>query len=205
MLRTTATDAKPSGALRQVVDGDRVIVVTVDDKGKENTVLIPIPAQAGYSVAHNEAVFLQDMKPYRIPGFEHGTYRAFEVSGDSMEPTINHRDIVVASFVDKWSLLKPDEIYVVVTSENVLLKRIPHRIVDMNKPVQLLSDNPHRRPYSVDAVDITELWMVRGYVSTYIPTRPDITSERLWEVIELLGHDRMEVRRYLEEHNTDAG
>ena len=48
MLQAGATDAaKPALAQHQVVRGDKV-VVTVDDKGIENTVLVPIPAQAGY-------------------------------------------------------------------------------------------------------------------------------------------------------------
>ena len=52
-----------------------VIQATVDDKGNENMMLVPIPAQAGYSLAHNEAVNLQQFGTCKIPGFERGDVR----------------------------------------------------------------------------------------------------------------------------------
>jgi Peptidase S24-like len=185
-----------------VVNGGKVLAITVDKDGNDNLELVPIHAQAGYAVQHNEAVFVQDLPRFRVPGFEHGKYRAFEVAGDSMEPTLNHRDIVICSYVDNWRLLVPDDMYVVVTTEAVMLKRIRLRITDLDSEVLLHSDNPHRRPYPLDAADITELWRVRGYLSTYLPTAPDVTVERLWEVIEALGFDKGEVRRHLDENAT---
>ena len=200
MLRAGATDAaKPVLAQYQVVRGDKV-VVTVDDKGIENTVLVPIPAQAGYSVSHNEATYLQQFGTYKIPGFERGEFRAFEVAGDSMAPTINHRDVVVASRVEELRLLEPGELYVVVTAESVMLKRIRNRLRANDQEVMLYSDNPHRLPYGMETRDVQELWRVRGCVSSYIPSAPDLTVERLWEVIEQLGFDRSEVRRRLMEN-----
>ncbi|RTQ45453.1 LexA family transcriptional regulator [Hymenobacter gummosus] len=215
MFGGKATDEAPSSAKRgaeetkagqrALANGLRVLAVTVDKVGNDNTILIPARAQAGYTRSYNEAAYLEQMRPYQIPGFEHGSYRAFEVNGDSMEPTINHRDIVVCSYVDRWDLLKPGEIYVVVTHENILLKRIPRRITDRKGMVDLLSDNTTVKPYDLPAADIVELWMVLGYISTYIPSRPNVTVERLWEVIELLGHDRGEVKRYLQENAAGVG
>ena len=200
MLRADATDAaKPALTQHQVVRGDKV-VVTVDDKGIENTVLVPIPAQAEYSLAHNEAVYMQQFGTYKIPGFERGEFRAFEVAGDSMAPTINHRDVVVASRVEELRLLEPGEVYVVVTAESVMLKRIKNRLRANDPEVMLYSDNPHRLPYGMETRDVQELWRVRGCVSSYIPSAPDLTVERLWEVIEQLGFDRSEVRRRLMEN-----
>lgn len=178
----------------------RVLAITVDADGEENTSFVPVPAQAGYTRQHNEAVYLEQLRHYRIPGFEQGTFRAFEVSGDSMEPTFNHRDIVVASYVDNWRLLEPGDVYVVVTAESVMLKRIRARITAADAEVLLYSDNPHRKPYGLDSGDITQLWRVRGYVSSYVPSAPDVTVERLWEVIEALGFDKGEVRRHLDEN-----
>ena len=200
MVRGEADTPTRTATLQQVVRGDKVVVVTVDDKGKENTVLVPIPAQAGYSMSHNEAVYLQQFGTYKIPGFERGEFRAFEVAGDSMAPTINHRDVVVASRVEELRLLEPGEVYVVVTAESVMLKRIKNRLRANDDEVLLHSDNPHRLPYGMETRDIQELWRVRGYVSSYIPSAPDITVERLWEVIEQLGFDRGEVRRHLIEN-----
>ena len=187
-----------------VVNSGKVLAITVDKDGNDNLELVPIHAQAGYAVQHNEAVFVQDLPRYRVPGFEHGKFRAFEVAGDSMEPTLNHRDIVVCSYVDNWRLLVPGDIYVVVTLESVMLKRIRRRITDLNGEVMLYSDNYHREPYPMDVPDITELWQVRGYISSYLPSAPDVTAERLWEVIDVLGLDRGEVRRHLDESGPNS-
>ncbi|UOQ80985.1 helix-turn-helix transcriptional regulator [Hymenobacter sp. 5414T-23] len=194
---SNVTDSAPL-TVQQQVRSDKAILVTVDERGKENTVFVPIPAQAGYTVQHNEAVYFQQLDNYRLPGFERGEYRAFEVAGDSMEPTINHRDVVVCSRVEELRLLEPGEVYVVVTSESVMLKRIKSRLRVADLEVTLYSDNPHRQPFGVETRDILELWRVRGYVSSYIPSAPDVTVERLWEVIEALGFDKGEVRRHLE-------
>jgi repressor LexA len=203
--KTTPKLAGPTKQTAPAINNDKVLTITVDRDGRDNTELVPVQAQAGYGVQHNEAVYLRDLPKYRIPGFEHGNYRAFEVAGDSMEPTLNHRDIVVASYVDNWRLLEPGDVYVVVTAESVMLKRIRERIITGDMTVMLYSDNPHRKPYPMDVADIAQLWRVRGYISTYLPSAPDITVERLWEVIEALGFDKGEVRRHLEENpSTDS-
>jgi len=178
----------------------RVLAVTVGLDGEENIEFVPIRAHAGYTRQHNEPVFHEQLSHYRVPGFESGTFRAFEVAGDSMEPTINHSDIVVASFVDNWRLLEPNYLYVVVTSESVMLKRLRARITDEDQEVLLYSDNYYHKPYALEASEISQLWRVRGYISTYLPSAPDVTIERLWEVIDTVGLDRGEVRRHLEEN-----
>ena len=188
-------------------DSLKVLTVTVDKDGDENTVLFPREAQAGYPTRMNDDVYLQDMKPYHIPGFEGGSYRAFEVDGLSMHPTFNNRDIVVCSYVDRWHLLKPWECYVVVTQENLLLKRIGEVITDRRGTVELYSDNPGYDAYRLPVSDLVQLWHVRGYLSTAVPTRPDNRGallERLQEVIESLGHDYHEVRRFLDEGSQGA-
>lgn len=203
------SEVRPAAALRakpalsqSVVNNGGVLVVTVDKDGVDNVELVPVAAQAGYTLQHNEAVFVQDLPRYRLPHFEQGKFRAFEVAGDSMTPTLNHNDVVVCSLVDNWRLLVPDDMYVVVTAEAVMLKRIRLRITDLDAEVILHSDNPHRRPYPLDVKDIMELWRVRGYLSTFLPSAPDVTAERLWDVIEALGYDKNEVRRHLDEDAT---
>lgn len=202
LIEVTLPNPTPPAQPKPAQLGGRVITITVDKDGNENTSLVTVPAQAGYAQQHNEAVFLRQLRHYRIPGFESGTYRAFEVAGDSMEPTLNHRDIVVGSIVEELRLLEPGEVYVVVTPESVMLKRIKDRVRASDTEVLLHSDNPHRKPFGLETRDIMQLWRVRGYVSSYLPSAPDISIERLWEVIDQLGLDRGEVRRHLAEDAT---
>ena len=189
--------APPPAAPYRGVSGGQVLAVTVDHVGKPNTVMVSVAAQAGYSRAYNQEQFLQEMKPYHVPGFS-GKSRAFEVAGDSMYPTYKHHDIVICTHVDRWDLLKPDESYVLVTAENVLLKRLVAPITDRDGTIELHSDNVGQyRVHTMPVADLLELWMVRGFVSTSAPGRPDSASERLREVIEELGHNYHEVMRFL--------
>ncbi|WP_226163730.1 S24 family peptidase [Hymenobacter terricola] len=200
----TATRVLGAGPGHAVHGFGRVLAVTVDAAGDENITSVPVMAQAGYTRQHNEPVFLRQLQQFRLPGFSNATYRAFEVEGDSMLPLINHGDFVICSVVERWDLLQPGRMYVVVTSESVMLKRLRARITDVDRMVTLYSDNVSVLPYELPAADITELWMVRGYLSTYIPSTPDVTAERLWQVFDLLGLDRGEVRRHLEENGPNS-
>jgi phage repressor protein C with HTH and peptisase S24 domain len=205
MLRSeagaSAADAPPAKAAtvpQRAVSSGQVLMITVDRTGKENTLLVPMTAQAGYRHSYNEEAYLKDMVPYHLPGFGDGTMRAFEVSGDSMAPTYRHRDIVVCSYVDRWDLLRPDESYVLVTSENVLLKRLVAPITDRRGVVELHSDNSGQYGvYQLPVADLLELWMVRGFVSNNAPGRPDNANDRLRQVIEEMGHNYHEVLRFL--------
>lgn len=179
------------------ISSGQVLTVTVDRMGKENTIYVPVPAQTGYTHSFNQEQFMSDLEPYHLPGFL-GNNRAFEVAGDSMYPTYKHHDIVVCSFVDRWDQLQPDESYVLVTSENVLLKRLTAPITDRRGTIELHSDNTgqygvHTMPVS----DLLELWMVRGFISTNAPGRPDSALLQLRETIEKMGHSYQEVMRFL--------
>ena len=188
---------KSAAVAQRGLGSGQVVLVTVDRMGKENTAMVTAQAQAGYARAHNESGGLQDMKAYHVPGFE-GSYRAFEVAGDSMHPTYKHHDIVICSLVDRWDLLRPEESYVLVTAENVLLKRLVAPITDRRGTIELHSDNTGQYGvHTMPVADLLELWMVRGYVSTKAPGRPDSAGERLREAVEELGHNYHEVLRFL--------
>ncbi|WP_231501287.1 S24 family peptidase [Hymenobacter swuensis] len=173
MLRggTTAAAPQPQAA--------PVVMDTMNERGEQNTLFVPIPAQAGYTMHHHEAAYYKQLDAYRLPGFEHGEFQAFEVSGDSMAPTINHRDVVVCSRMAELRLLEPGEVYIVATAASVMLKRIRTRVRATDTEVTLFSDNANRPPYEMETRDVRELWRVQGYVSGCIPSAPDVTVEQL--------------------------
>jgi len=64
--------------------------------------------------------------------------------------------------------------------------------------VELHSDNSAQYGvYQLPVEDLLELWMVRGFISTNAPGRPDSAGERLREAIEEMGHNYHEVMRFL--------
>ena len=193
MLRGAATTRLDAPQQLQPATGHpQVLTAAIDNTRKENTLLVPLTTQARYAACCNEATYLQDVKRYYLPGFEGGAYRAFEVEGGSMSPTFGSSDIVVCSLVDRWDLLKPRECYVVVTTENLLLKRINVVITDQSSTFELHSDNPGYEPYRLPVADLKELWLVRGYLSRIVPARPvnlEASTERLQELVDRLGRD----------------
>ncbi len=164
----------------------RSVTVTVDKNGKDTILMVPIKAQAGYRSRYFDLEYEKELFSFTLPNFNSGTYRAFEVEGDSMQPTIRHADYVICSFVENWKYFKPGYVYVVVTHESVNVKRIPQRLNQDNE-FTLHSDNTSYPPFILPAEEIREVWWVRGILTTQIPANSNEVQDRLIETIEILG------------------
>lgn len=197
VVDVVVTDTARPQALHAVTSG-RVLAITVDRTGNENILHIPARAQAGYANSHDEPAYLGDLTPYSLPLFTTGTYRSFEVEGDSMKGTFGHRDIVIGQFVDRWDMLQPGHCYVVVLHDNVLVKRLPRAIKSRRDTVELVSDNRAYPVHEVHASDIVELWHVRGCLTTNIPASTREVQERMLEILEALGVEQQQTRGILE-------
>ncbi|MFN8923819.1 MAG: XRE family transcriptional regulator, partial [Sphingobacteriia bacterium] len=83
-----------------------ILAVTVDAQSEPNIVLVPVKAQAGYVANRLEPTYLQELPAFSLPmdRFRQGTYRGFEVAGDSMEPGLFQGDLLICSYVEelKW-------------------------------------------------------------------------------------------------------
>jgi hypothetical protein len=85
-------------------DGLRIrnLTVMTDQNSDERIIHVPYPAQAGYGKLLDDRVFMQELPSYQLPDpqFRSGTYRSFEISGSSMEPTFKTNDIVIAAYIE---------------------------------------------------------------------------------------------------------
>lgn len=137
--------------------GLRILTVTVDDKKKENIEFVPIKAKAGYLAGHSDPQFMVSLKKFSFPLPTIGTFRAFEIEGDSMPP---HKDgsIVIGKYVDSWNEIKNLNTYIVLTKdEGIVYKRIINKIREKGHLV-LMSDNPIYKPYTQKTENILEVW-----------------------------------------------
>ncbi len=126
--------------------------------GRQNIVLVPDRALAGYALQHQEADFLDALQHFSIPNME-GHLIAFEISGDSMMPTITNRDIVVCENVERGVPLIDNQVYVVVT-DVVVAKRIQQ--VKEEKRLRLISDNDLvYKPYEIELEEIRQILKVK--------------------------------------------
>ena len=88
----------------------------------------------------------------------------FPVHGNSMMPTIDNGDIVGVRKLDSARLIRPNDIYVIVTREGErVVKRI--KSVNGNDPnLTLYSDNPSYEPYPVEKEMIVSVCKVTTIV-----------------------------------------
>lgn len=159
----------------------RVLSITVDTDERENIELVPVKASAGYLNGYADPEFIMELPRLHLPlpAYSQGTFRAFELKGDSMLP-LQPGTIVIAEFVEDWKNIKPGETYVIVSSsEGVVYKRIAYKFKE-DKGLKLLSDNKSYDPYWIKTEEIMEVWKAKSYISSEFPTpNPEPTMESL--------------------------
>ena len=136
--------------------------------GKANITLVPNRAMAGYALEHQDEGFLSDLPKFSIPDME-GNLIAFEISGDSMYPTVTNGDIVICEPLERGDPLRDNNVYVVVT-DVVVAKRIQQIRGEDNAQTQLrlISDNSAvYKPYEVDLEDIRQILRVKCRLTSY--------------------------------------
>lgn len=136
-------------------------VITIDTTGEENIVYVPVRARAGYLQGYGDPEFIEKLPQFKLPGLNNGTYRMFEVEGNSMFNTLGDRDRVIARY-STVSELRDERVYVLVTvNEGIIIKRILNRLNEGK--IICKSDNNHRGEYPpiiLDAMEIKEAWYV---------------------------------------------
>ena len=167
--------AKPKGDPANI----RVLSISVDSDNRENIELVPVKASAGYLNGYSDPEFIGELPKFHLPMFREGTYRAFEIKGDSMLP-LQSGTIVVGEYLSSWSDLKPGDTYIVLSKgDGIVYKRIVNKFKE-NKMLKLISDNPAYEPYSIPAEDVLEIWKAKAFISTDFPEpAPQPTLETL--------------------------
>ncbi|TLV01591.1 LexA family transcriptional regulator [Dyadobacter luticola] len=137
-------------------------VVTVDNAGKENIVLVNAKAAAGYPNNIGDAQWFESLPAFSIPlpEFRNATFRGFQVDGDSMQPALHSGEWIVGKALDDWDNLSSKQMYVVVTVDSILVKKI-QKEAD-SQFINLISLNPEYMPIRVDRNDIREIWLVNS-------------------------------------------
>lgn len=159
----------------------RVLSISVDQNDNENIELVPVKASAGYLNGFSDPQYVKDLPKFQLPlpALRQGTFRAFEIMGDSMLP-IQPGSIIIGEYMDNWNDVKTGETYIIISkNEGVVYKRAGNRFKE-NKELKLISDNTIYDPYSVAADDILEIWKAKAYIST---TLPEPTAEPTIETL----------------------
>ncbi|TZF83629.1 helix-turn-helix domain-containing protein [Pedobacter sp. BS3] len=157
----------------------RILSVTVDRDERENIELVPVKASAGYLNGYADPEYISELPKFHLPMFKQGTYRAFEIKGDSMLP-LQSGTIIIGEYLENWNDIKIGDTYVIISkTEGIVYKRAGSKLKG-NKSLKLVSDNTVYGPYSIPAEDVLEIWKSKAYISTSFPEpSPEPTMESL--------------------------
>lgn len=176
----------------------KVLAVTVDNADEEFIELVPTKAAAGYTNGYSDPEFLTDLPRFHLPVLpKGGTYRAFEISGDSMLPIVSG-SIVVGKYVEQLSHISNGKTYILVTkSEGVVYKRVFNYLEEKGK-FYLVSDNKSYSAYEIDPEEITEVWESRAYISVEFPdpnSSSELSIDQLASMIGNLRNDMEQLKK----------
>jgi transcriptional regulator with XRE-family HTH domain len=167
----------------------RVLSIAVDAKDREHIMLVGEKARAGYTAGYADPEFVADLPRLQLPFLPAGTYRAFEIAGDSMLP-VQPGSIVVGEYVTDWSDLEDGQTYILLTaSDGVVYKRVFNQIPEKGNLV-LQSDNPAYPPYDLPAGELLEAWEAKLSIGR-ISRKPD---ERVDDMMQMLSKLQKDVR-----------
>ena len=154
----------------------KILTIAADDSDRENITMVGQKASAGYLNGFADPEYMESLPQFHIPTLSrNATYRAFELSGDSMLPLVSGT-IIIGSYVEQLKDIKSGKTYVLVTtSEGVVYKRV-FNYLEENGKLFLVSDNEHYKPYEVKAEDVVEIWEAKAFISTDFPNPKDKTK-----------------------------
>ena len=136
--------------------------------GRANIQLVTHKALAGNLMASQE---YQDevLSSFSVPGLEGSNLFAIEIEGNSMFPTITNGDVVVCEQLERGESLKANSVYVIVTKDGVVAKRIQQNKENNNlTSLSLISDNSGTyKPYDVDIDEVVKILKVKCRLTNF--------------------------------------
>jgi len=163
--------------------GKEVLVVSIDSNKRDNIELVPQKAAAGYMNGYADADYVKELPKFNLPNLSTGTYRAFEISGDSMLPILPGT-IIVGEYVENLADIKNGKTYILVTNrEGIVYKRVFNYLSENGK-LFLVSDNRQYTPFQIDGEEVLEAWSAKAYISVQFP---DVESQKDMSIENLAG------------------
>ncbi len=147
---------------RLVGDNFRVLAVSVDASDRQLVEFVPERAEAGYVESFSNPEFIQELQKIQIPGIPEGTYRAFEINGESMLP-IESGSIVVGRYIERLQDIKPGNTYVIITVDGIVYKRLRNSVGE--NYFIAVSDNSTFAPFEIQFQDIKEIWQYYCHIA----------------------------------------
>lgn len=177
--------------------GLRVLTTLVDRDNKELITLIPVKASAGYLKGYSDPDFMETLPRFGLPVPELGnerSYRAFQITGDSMLPVLPD-SYIICEYVRDWHEIKDGKTYVLITQDDgVVYKRLFSK--DENTLI-MKSDNPEYAPYTISVDIVSEVWKALGYISFSLPEPDEMSLGKLTALVYKMQNEMDELKKGL--------
>lgn len=160
----------------------RVLAITVDSQNNNNIELVSTKAEAGYLDSYSNPEYIKDLPKISFPNIPQGTYRGFEIRGDSMLP-MQSGSIVISAFVEKLKEIKDNRTYVVISKmDGVVYKRVKN--LPNEKALLMTSDNDLYHPYKLPYNEVAEVWQYYAHLSfsDSIPSLNNVIEEKINDI-----------------------
>ena len=132
--------------------------------GTSEIQFVPVKAAAGYLAGFADPEFIDELNTFTLPMLAPGSYRAFEIVGDSMLPTPTG-SVIVAEKVEDPEEIKNNQTYIIISrNEGIVYKRVMRNTKARSK-LTLVSDNTSYQPYQVNLADVLEVWKASMVIS----------------------------------------
>lgn len=151
-------------------------VVTTESDGRNNIILVPVRAAAGYLNGYGDPEFIETLPTYSLPNIQNGVYRMFQVNGHSMFPTLHNGAYVVGQFVENWVKdIKDDRVYIIVSkNDGIIVKRCLNRIKKYNN-IYCKSDNRKEYPsFAIEPADVIQVWEYKMHLGFELSNPADL-------------------------------
>jgi transcriptional regulator with XRE-family HTH domain len=172
--------------LMKVGENRLLFPIFITENGRyESVEIVPIKASAGYLRGYADPEFLEGLSKMDLPFLGPGTYRAFQIEGDSMLP-IPSGSYIIGRFIESLSQVRNGKSYVVITHEGITYKKVMFH-TDMT--LSLIPYNQYYKTVTISSDDLLEIWEYQCYLSTKEYREEDLLSENFLPVLKNIGSD----------------
>ncbi len=183
-----------------ILKGDKYLIKI--DPSNGFIPLIRTKAHAGFIKNFHEEHSFEVSDWYRIPGFNPThDQKLFEVSGDSMSPTLLNGDVIICQIQPNIENILDGSLLLLVTENGILIKRI--RLNSDKEYLFIESDNENftEEQDKINKADIYQAMVIRGKISSVLLPYHQIASkgkiQSMEEAIEFLKKELFKLNKKL--------
>ena len=179
----------PLKEIMELPDNRILLPVKVDHNGENTIEIIPHKASMGYLSGYADPEYIENLQTISLPFLGAGTYRAFQVEGDSMPP---YKDgaFIIGKYLEKATELKKGKSYLFVTrSEGITYKRL---VKAQEEAITVVADNPFYEPYNIPLADIFEIWEYACSIATQEFSKDDFQLDNI-AIVKMLQELKNEI------------